>query len=214
MGLSVQVGLLASLMETDPEGAEWFKEELAQLNRLLGENGLPLHLEPRSLPPLTSRSPFDGYPYDYLSALRRVAARQLEDPDFAAEPLGLGAVDPTADAIIEQEQELRRSHLLCHSDSEGYYLPIDFDEVLVDEALEIAGDSMVGSSQRLLAELKALAPALGIELEDGELSDDEAESIAEEAQAETGLWIEKSVWLDLYDAARLSIRHGSVLVFA
>jgi hypothetical protein len=213
MGLSVQVGLLAGLLDSDPEGAEWFKEELARINRLLGDNGLPLHMEPRELPQLASRSALDSYPYSFLHYLRRVAARRLEDPDWEATPLPEGE-DPSEDPAIDEELGLMRSHLICHSDAEGYYVPIDFDEVLFDDSEEIAGGGLVGSSQRLLAELQAVAPALGIALEEGRLTDEEAERISEEVHEEGELWIEKGVWLDLFEAARLSLQHGSVIVFA
>lgn len=213
MGLSVQVGLLAGLLESDPEGAEWFREELARINRLLSGNGLPLHMEPRELPQLASRSPLDGYPYGFLHRLRRVAARRLEDPDWEAMPPADGE-DPAEDAAVDEEQGLMRSHLICHSDVEGYYVPIDFDEVLLDDSEEIAGGGLVGSSQRLLAELQAVAPALGIVLEGGRLTDEEAERISGEVHEEGELWIEKGVWLDLFEAARLSLQHGSAIVFA
>lgn len=212
MGLSVQVGLLAGLLESDPEGAEWFREELARINRLLGENGLPLHMEPREMPVVESRSPLDNYPYAYLHHLRRVVARRLEDPDWQAEPLPEGE-DPADDPAVEEERGLMRSHLICHADEEGYYVPLDFEEVLLDDSEEIAGGGLVGSSQRLLAELTVVAPALGIELEEGELSDDEAERIAGEVRDKGELWIERAVWLDLFEAARLSIQHNSAIVF-
>jgi hypothetical protein len=109
---------------------------------------------------------------------------------------------------------LMRSHLICHSDIEGYYVPIDFDEVLLDDDEEIAGGGLVGSSQRLLAELQAVAPALGIVLDGGRLPDEEAERISADVHEEGELWIEKGVWLDLFEAARLSLQHGSAIVFA
>lgn len=213
MGLSVQVGLLAGLMESDPEGAEWFREELARINRLLSENGLPLHMEPREMPQVQSRSALDGYPYSYLHHLRRAAARLLEDPDWPPAPVPEGE-DPADDPAVAEELALMRSHLICHADDEGYYVPIEFEEVLLDDSEEIAGGGLVGSSQRLLAELREIAPALGIELQDGELADEEADRVAAEIHDEAELWIEKAVWLDLFEAARLSVQHNSAIVFA
>ncbi len=133
---------------------------------------------------------------------------------LTGEPTALPAgIDPVADPAVEEELGLLRSHLICHADDEGAYVPLDFEEVLVDDSEEIAGGGLVGSSQRLLAELQAVAPALGIALEDGELSDDEAERLAGEIHAETGFWIEKAVWLDLFEAARLSVQHNAAIVF-
>jgi hypothetical protein len=37
MGLSVQVGLLAELVENDPEGAEWLREGFIAANKILSD---------------------------------------------------------------------------------------------------------------------------------------------------------------------------------
>ncbi len=73
---------------------------------------------------------------------------------------------------------------------------------------------MLGSSFMLQGELIAIAPALGIRLTQGKLSDQEAEKINSEAEAESPLWIEKAVWLSLFEAARLSIQHKTAICFA
>ena len=49
------------------------------------------------------------------------------------------------------------SHLLCHADYAGYYIPVDFaDPLFLPEEAKIGGAGMVGSSQQLLAELREL----------------------------------------------------------
>ena len=103
-----------------------------------------------------------------------------------------------------------RHHLLWHSDAEGYYVPVDFPEVILDD--RIAG-SMVGSSVRLLEELKLIAPRLEIALVHGELSDEMASRIDQEAEKGGPYWIERLVWFSLFEAARLSIRHGAAIHF-
>jgi hypothetical protein len=50
-------------------------------------------------------------------------------------------------------------HLIHHSDCEGYYVPVDFGQVIVDERL--AG-GYLGSSVRLLAETRRIAAALDL----------------------------------------------------
>jgi len=50
-------------------------------------------------------------------------------------------------------------HLIYHSDCEGYYVPADFLQVIIDERL--AGGQL-GSSVRLLAETRYIAAALGL----------------------------------------------------
>jgi hypothetical protein len=211
MGLSVQVGVLADLLENDPEGAEWLREGLAAANKILSEHRLPLHSEPESLPGLKDRCSLNGYPYSFLHHLRRAYAHRKANPTWIAEPLPPGA-KPTDDQILQAEYRRQTSHLLTHSDAEGFYLPVDFKDVLFDRGEGLPGE-MIGSSFRLLQELVFVAPAIGIELHESELTDHQAEEINNLLEAQTGLFIEKIVWLSLFEAARLSNEHKTAIVF-
>ncbi|MEC5385759.1 hypothetical protein VVD49_08490 [Uliginosibacterium sp. H3] len=214
MGLAISVGYLADILEHDPEGAEWFEEGMTAANKLLNAAGLPSHTEPRVLPPLVSRASLCSFPYSFIHYLRRAYAYRSEDPDWIATPVKDG-IDPGSDPAIEEALESFSSHLLCHSDAEGYYLPVDFHDVLFadDEADDLPG-GMLGSSYRLLEELVLVAPALGIDLQDGLLSDVEAERINQVTHSDEGLHREYASWLALYDSAQLSIQHGSAIVFS
>lgn len=227
MGLAVCVGMLAELLEDDPESAEGFEEELAEVNRVLAAAGLPPHTEPRGPLELDSRASIDGFPYSFVHYLRRAYAHRVLSPDWVATPLA-DDVDPTADPKIQALLDGCESHLLCHSDAEGFYVPVDFDEVLFDgdggdeEGAEGDADieepaglpgGMLGSSQRLLEELVFVAPALGIRLDDGRLSDEEAERIDALIDEDDGLYREYVSWLLLYESARLSIEHRTAIVF-
>lgn len=227
MGLAVCVGMLAELLEDDPESAEGFEEELAEVNRVLAASGLPPHTEPRGPLELDSRASIDGFPYSFIHYLRRAYAHRVLSPDWVATPLA-DDVDPTADPKIQALLDGCESHLLCHSDAEGFYVPVDFDEVLFDgdggDEEEAEGDAdieepaglpggMLGSSQRLLEELVFVAPALGIRLDDGRLSDEEAERIDALIDEDDGLYREYVSWLLLYESARLSIEHRTAIVF-
>lgn len=227
MGLAVCVGMLAELLEDDPESAEGFEEELAEVNRVLAAAGLPQHTEPREPMEFDSRASIDGFPYSFIHYLRRAYAHRLLSPDWVATPLA-DDVDPTADPKIQALLDGSESHLLCHSDAEGFYVPVDFDEVLFDgdggDEEEVEGDAdieepaglpggMLGSSQRLLEELVFVAPALGIRLDDGRLSDEEAERIDALIDEDDGLYREYVSWLLLYESARLSIEHRTAIVF-
>lgn len=211
MGLSVQVGVLAGLLKDDPEGATWLLDQFEKINRLLLENDLPQHQEPRTLPALDDRAAEQSYPYSFIHHLRRVAAHHIDDPAYVAEPVADGE-DPADDPLLEDEYAMMRSHLICHSDAEGFYLPGDFEDILFDDRDEIAG-GIIGSSAALLAELTDLAPALGISLDEGHLSDAEASRLKNDIQAEVGAWIEKVVWLSLYESARLSVAHRTAILF-
>ncbi|MBI3822480.1 MAG: hypothetical protein HY289_07350 [Planctomycetes bacterium] len=213
MGLAVQVGQLADLVENDEEGADWFRKVLAGLNAVLAEHKLPPHTEPEKLPPLDDRTPIGSYSYSYLHHLRRVAAHVMQDPDWIAKPLA-ESEDPAADPVVDEESAMMASHLLCHSDCEGFYLPIDFKEIIVDDNGDLIPGGILGSSFTLMKELIVIAPALKIQIANGELSNDDAKKINAEIDQEGPLWIEKAVWISLFEAARLSIQHQTAICFA
>jgi hypothetical protein len=130
MGLAIQVGLLAYFIENDPEGAYWLRESLDRVNEVLVEKGIPTHLEPKKLniPSATSW----GFSYSWIHHLRRLYARAIDDPDWVPIPISAGE-NPADDDVLDNEMYMFDSHLICHSDSEGYYLPIEFDEIIADD---------------------------------------------------------------------------------
>lgn len=207
MSLSISVGILADLLVNDPEGAEWVRSDFAIINDLLHRRGLPRHEEPASLPRLDDRSGLVGCPYSYLHHLRRFYARRIHRPDQVPPP-GVHGEKPAHDPILN-EVSSPKHHLLWHSDCEGYYLPIDFPEVLEGEGITSAG---VGSSVRLLEELILISRPLGILLRDGHLSDGDASTISNEDDA-IPYSIERQTWLALYEAVRLSIGHRTAIHF-
>mgnify|MGYP001617252474 FL=1 len=212
MGLAITVGALADLHEEDPEGAQWLADSLAQANALLQKAGLPQHGEPLVLPQLQSRAALDSFPYSYLHYLRRAYAHAVQDGQWQATPLAEGE-NPSEDPVLEAAQDDLDSHLLCHSDCEGFYFPLVFDDVIfADEEHELLG-GMLGSSYSLRAELVTVAPALGIFLLGDELSDEEAARINARVDAEDGLERELIAWLAAYEACRLSIEHKTAIVF-
>jgi hypothetical protein len=161
---------------------------------------------------LDDRSIIGSFPYSFLHHLRRTYARWKQNPDTPATPCP-DDQDPASDPAIEQELYMFDSHLLSHSDCEGFYFPLDFSEIIVDpeEQGRIHG-GFLGSSYRLHEELVAMAPALGIN-NAAELSDEEADSIRSCTETESELWIEKATWLTLYEACRLSKQHGTAICF-
>lgn len=215
MGLAVSTGMLADLKRHDPEGFEWISESLVSVNEVLVESGLPPHNEPEELAEGDgSRAGSGSFPYSFLHYLRRFYVHATTDPDWTPTPVAEGE-DPADDPVVEEESYMFASHLLCHSDCEGFYLPVDFDEVLVDSQDQdrIPG-GLLGSSYRLRDELLAIAPALGITVTDGELADAEADRINREGFEEADrFWREKIVWLCLFEAARISIAQNTAIHF-
>ncbi len=212
MGLAVTVGMLSDLLEHDLEGAEWLQEAIRSANSLLAAHKLPAHVEPNTPIRDASRCSLDSYPYSFLHYLRRIYAHVARDPNWQPQPVK-DDEDPAEDPVVEEETMQMQSHLLCHSDAEGFYFPVDFEDVIFDEGGSLPG-GMLGSTQRLMQELITLAPYLGIKLQDGVLSDSEAARLNEESDAEGPFWIEVCVWLSLFEAARLSLKHKAAICFA
>lgn len=208
MGLSICVGALADLLEADEEGAKWLREGIAAANEVLEAHGLPAHEEPET-PVAASRAGVDGFPYSWLHTLRRAYAHCVARPSKALTPLSPDE-DGSDDSLVVQLANRMTSHLLCHSDAEGLYVPIDFERVLVDEALP---GGVLGSTQRLMIELVKVAPFLQIPLVGDELTDAEADAINEDLASQPPFFRERTVWLSLYEAARLSLEHGAAIVF-
>lgn len=212
MGLAVSIGVLAG-DEPDPEGVEWHREEFREVNRLLAARGLPMHQEPESLPDIPHRGQLLSFPYSWLHYLRRALAFARQAPDeFCPAPDGW---NPSEDERLDDELSIHMdSHLICHSDTEGFYVPIDFPEPLYDdEEGKIPGGGILGSSQHALQEIIQVAPLLGIPLKVGHLSDEVAKSIAHEADESHPYWIERKVWLTMYEAFRRSIEYKCAVVF-
>lgn len=208
MGLAIVVASLAEVLADDPDFVEDIQQDFETINSLLRANGLPDHREPESMPALDSRAPIDSFPYSFLHYLRRVYAHVVEKPGVAPPALPEGE-DPAEDPVIDRVGSPAH-HLLWHSDAEGYYLPIDFPEVIESEDLPGGG---FGSSQRLLKELVYVAPFLGIQLDDSTLSDAETERIAQAIEAEGPNYVELIVWIALFEAARLSLEHKTAIQF-
>jgi hypothetical protein len=214
MGLAICVGVLADLLENDPESSEMLAEEMAIANLLLAEAGHPQHDEPKALPELRSRAGIDSFPYSFIHYLRFAYAHVSQDPSWQATPLAEG-YDPASDPVIEDVSSMFESHLLCHSDCEGFYFPVDFDDVIFsDDDREIPG-GMLGSSFQLRSELIQVAPALGISLTPfGELEDAEADRINNAGESDEGLYRELTCWIALFEACRISIEHRTAIVFS
>jgi len=175
MGLNLEVGMLADLRENDEEGFEYHRVALEQLSSFLVDRGLPAHHEPLDCEVWSG----DMIGYSGLHDVRRIAAyldagkplpspsskNSAQDPCLEAYYASVVRGSPSMLArLFGRSPRFRHQfdHLIVHSDAEGYYLPTDFDEVLFPPAdLEVPG-GMVGSAQRLLAELDRIANALEI----------------------------------------------------
>ena len=196
MGLAISVGML--------DEDEAYREMFDGLAATLAQAGITGYREPERVPQ-TMRAHCDSFPYSFLHYLRRCYALLREGkPITVAEDDDALKVD---DDLVEELSIDSSSHLLCHSDAEGYYVPVDFAEPLFSD------EESIGSSQRLLAELREVGPHIGVKLEaDGTLSDAEAARLA--GYDDGPFWREITVWLTLHEACVASIAHGTAIVFS
>src|SRR5882724_9138111 len=97
MGLALQVGYLADLIENDPEGAEESLQDFAQVNIVLKKHGLRSHDEPTVQ---TKGGVFscDMWGYSGLHYLRRIAAH-LELRGALPDP---GNGNASKDPVVEE----------------------------------------------------------------------------------------------------------------
>ncbi|PZG52930.1 hypothetical protein C1I98_06555 [Spongiactinospora gelatinilytica] len=212
MGLAIVVGILGAA--DGPDTRAEITAELSALRRLLTLAGLPAWHEPPE--PGERPAEYEMYGYRGLHHLRRLAVH-VAHAGMLPPPLAAGG-DPSADPLLRAAYDGDPDgggfdHLVHHSDAEGYYLPVDFADVLYDDSITSAD---VGSSQRLLAECERLAAMLGLPAGLDPWSQEVEEAIDGEGPAAAG-WrrygVEAFTCLQLISAARRSVITGAALVF-
>lgn len=225
MGLTICVGLPPSVREGDPEYVEYFDGQVEAVNGLLDAYGLPEYQEPSEIEEERAFE-FELPEHAFLHCLRRLAAHlalkgELPPPgdERAASDPVLADYQKIFDVSLAQGKaaEMPFQHLIVHSDAEGFYVPVEFEEVIVtDPSLEIAG-GIIGSSHALLGECRELA--LALELPEGLPLDEEAADAAIDAQGEgDAKWeryrVEAYACLALLRACEVSAETGAAVVFA
>lgn len=199
MGLSIALGF------DDHRRAD----DLAAINRALAQDGIePFAEQPR--PPTLDRQAISAsYGYSFLHYLRRYYAHLIS----TGNPPAPQTAEAQLDTLVQEESAMLSSHLLVHADGQGFYVPIDFADPVFDATGRVYG-GIIGSSQGLLRELVVCAAPLGIEIEsDQRISGSSLERITGTVRDEAQLWRELDIWVGLYDAARLSVRHGLPIMF-
>ncbi|GGU99091.1 hypothetical protein GCM10010182_15000 [Actinomadura cremea] len=211
------VGLLADdEAEVENESAGELRADFAVVRQVLAEAGAA----PWDEPELDEQDVrwFDMVGYSGLHTLRRLAVHLAEHGSLP-EPLGDTGPASRDPLLLDAYADMPGSppgpfdHLVHHSDCEGYYVPVPFDEVIVDQRL--AGGHL-GSSVRLLDEVRRIAAALELPAD----LDLEAEDVFDAVDAETPaaeVWrrhgVESYTCLQLISAAEHSIATGAALVF-
>jgi len=214
MGLAITSGILADFAKNEPEGYEAYKVIFENINTILTENGVAPYKEPDALEGKTLST--GGFPYSFLHHLRRFAAhvwehKDNENWDWVPTPFS-PEEEPEGDAILEDHYSYLSSHLLTHSDSQGFYIPVELPEVLYDTDKAPVPGAMIGSSYDLLKELKSLTKHLGINLNEDDIISNLPE-LNEKIKNEGDFWIETLVCATLLDAAKFSINNKTAIVF-
>ena len=229
MGLGLEVGVLADLYQNDEEGYEYYLNQFTAINQHLEQEGLPIHNEPLDC----ENWGCEMYGYSGLHYLRRIAAyidcdgklpspgdenAHKDDVVNGYYEKYLGKSSGPLKKIFKKPRNyhLGFNHLMLHNDADGFYLPIDFEEVqFTEDTLEIAGN-MVGSSIKLLEECQRLAKALEIPENIDEQSEELWDAAGSQGQSSIK-WkkygIESFTCVNLLIACRKSIETGAAIVF-
>ncbi|NOZ21698.1 MAG: hypothetical protein GXP25_11510 [Planctomycetes bacterium] len=232
MRLAIKVGILADLKSNDSEGYEYYRDQFETINHALATAGLPLHHEPEGNPASVWGC---DLPRAAVHGLRRIAAYEAFEYDIPAQGYVEGSRHPV---VVDYYREiegtplvrlkrllfrtrrgtLRFQHLMVHSDGEGYYLPLKFEEVIrPDPALRIAG-GRVGSSPVLLEECTELADLLEVPEDLAPDSEELWQAVERPDQNEGGCrWrryaLESLACVCIMEACRVSIASGAAIVF-
>ncbi|MFY1695550.1 hypothetical protein [Solwaraspora sp. WMMA2101] len=211
MSLAVTVGITTALSGIDDEGAARSRAALDELSAALAAEGVAWQ-EPYDVAVPSTRPHLRGFPASALHRLRRVLA--LVDSATPVTPVADAAGFAADRELIDDRAALLESHLLCHSDSAGYYVPVDLgDPLFLPAGTGVTGGGIVGSSQGLLAELRRCATALGVRLDPaGDLPDTEAARLFA-LPDDADFAVETQTWLTLHEACRASIASGRAIVF-
>lgn len=214
--LDICVGILKEFEAVgEEEGREYYTDLFAAVNQALVKEKLPEHSEPVDL-----KETWSGrVRFSQIHYLRRFAAHLVIKGKIPQPTAAEATDDPVVIEYYDKFGELavknRFDHLILHSDCEGFYLPIDFNEVVfAAEELEIPGD-MIGSAVRLNEECKVLAGYLGLPLDLDPDSDTVLKALENpDRSIQWQKYIAESyVCLVFYHASLKSIALGAAIVF-
>ena len=157
MGLDVAVGILA---DVDDEDADMVRADLAVIRELLDLAGAG----PWDEPELNEEDAewFGMWGYSGLHTVRRLAVHLAEN---ARLPEPLKGRDATDDPLLRKaytdpgrDPAGPFAHLIHHSDCDGYYVPVDFAQVIVDERLAGGSRSRPGRRSPSARDLRWRCP--------------------------------------------------------
>ncbi|MCL2585230.1 MAG: hypothetical protein FWE35_22535 [Streptosporangiales bacterium] len=214
MGLNIVVGILIGAEE---DYADDVRQCFAVIQGWLARTGAGQWAEPD----LGEEDDleYEAWGYRGVHTLRRVAVH-LAATGALPPPLR-HASEATGDRLLKQAYASGPphsagpfDHLVWHSDCDGYYVPVDFEQVIADDS--IAG-GYLGSSVRLLAETRRIAGVLGLPEDLDPESEEVFATCGREIPGAVG-WqrygVESYTCLQLIRAAKHSVATGAAIALA
>jgi hypothetical protein len=243
MGLTVEVGFLADVIANDPDAAADGVRDFARIADALAEAGLEPYVEPNDCPVWSA----DLLGYSGLHALREVAGYVWRGHDIPRGILLDGSQTDQADALVKEFFEHLTGkgnftligkafrqifkvkekpklppfvHLLVHSDCDGFYVPVAFENPVVAKRVTSENEHLwpLGSVMRLEEEINQLARHLDIP---ADLRHDDAQLHAlidaPDRTPVSALWTAQPIathtCLVLREACEHSLRTGAAIHF-
>jgi hypothetical protein len=182
-------------------------KEFANINIILSKNNLPCHIELEIKSKQETWWPEINCPYSAIHQLKYVAAKFIEDPFWNPDLLSAKKYKIPVN-LNKKIYEEKSSQLICHSDFDGFYVPIDFDNAIYDRET----NEWLGSSFGLRRELDKLAQNLNFSLHiSNNVTTEQMFSLLEEKLKNDPFKIHKKILFCLYYIADFSIKWGSVI---
>lgn len=220
MGLCLAVGFLAGVKVNDPDGYRQHKKSFDAVSECLVDSGLKPHSEPEDLPE-HEQFECEMLGYSGLHHLRRLAAYvALKRPLYVPS----GELSDEDEVVNEYYSafdsndtgDVPFSHLMVHGDSEGYYIPQVFTEIVdPGDRFQLVGGA-IGSSHRLLDECKTLAEVIELPIT-MDIDNEELWDAADDPGSGKSKWqrygIEAFSCIRLVRACEVSIEKGAAIVF-
>jgi len=228
MGLALEVGILADLKTNDLEGYKVYQDQFSELSKYLKKIKFPNHIEPEDCEVWGC----DMYGYRGIHYLRRLAVYIDMDNDLPEPGDQNSSKDKHLFQYYREYDKLRLlstwllrkfskfkfgfDHLIIHSDCNGFYLPIKFNDVLIPDMNSKIIGRFVGSSYKLLDECTMIANILGIPPEFNEISEELYIASDDQGHGDE-LWeifgVEAFTCVRLIRACEMSIKNKAAITF-
>jgi hypothetical protein len=219
MSVAISVGFLDEMRRCDEEGFATYRKVFKEIKAMLEKANLPVYDEPEDLQGKGWWS--QVLPSNGIAYLQRLAAylwKSEEMPDPGTQeidnPLQEGEMEFLSEDCycspdVPNLKEQRFDHLVCHSPRDGYWLPLDFDLVIIEPEGHFA------SSVRLKKACEDIAAELELPLDLDLKAKEMREAALNPGKGRTG-WkkygIESYNCLLMYQAATRSVELGAAIV--